>query len=84
MKYYDRIDVSKEIDVDKTTESKEFDIGHYWYFLDKEFEFQTDVCNGCHDILVASINLSNTAILNICVSDYCCIISGISKSETVN
>ena len=35
-------------DVNKTRESKECDICHYWYFLDKRFKFQPDVCNGCH------------------------------------
>ena len=27
---YDRIDVSQEIDVNKTSESKQCDICHYW------------------------------------------------------
>ena len=30
-----------------------------------------------------SMNLSDIAILNIKGSDYCCIISGISKSEAI-
>ena len=30
MLYYDRIDVSKGIDVNKTNKSKECDICHYW------------------------------------------------------
>ena len=33
MIYYDRIDVSKEIDVNNTNTSKECDVCHYWYFL---------------------------------------------------
>ena len=37
MLYYDRIDVSIVIDVNKTNEPKECDICHYWYFLDKGF-----------------------------------------------
>ena len=45
MLYYDRIDFSEGIDVNKTGESKEHDICHYWYFLDKWFKFQPDVCN---------------------------------------
>ena len=36
--------------INKTSESKEYDICHYWYFLDKGFKFQPDVCNGCHDV----------------------------------
>ena len=31
-----------------------------------------------------SINLSSIAILNINIIDYCCIISGITKSEAIN
>ena len=31
-----------------------------------------------------SINLRNIAILNIKCADYCCISSGISKSEAIN
>ena len=65
MLYHDRIDVSKEIDVNKTNKSKECDICHYWYFLDKGFKFQPDVCNGSHDLLMISMKLSDIAILNI-------------------
>ena len=32
---YKRIDISEGIDINKTNASKEFDICHYWYFLDK-------------------------------------------------
>ena len=57
---------------------------HYWYFLDKGFKFQPYVCNGCHDVLMMSMNLSDIAILNINSADCCCIITRISKSEAVN
>ena len=79
MLYYDRIGVPEGIDIDKTSESKKCDICHYW---DKAFKFQTDVCNGFHDLLMMSMNLSN--ILNINCNDYHCIIKKISKSEAVN
>ena len=39
MLYVDRIDVSEGIDVNKTTASKECDICHYCYFLNKGFHF---------------------------------------------
>ena len=45
MLHYDGIEVSEEIDVNKTSESNECDICLYWYFLNKGFEFQPDVCN---------------------------------------
>ena len=49
MLYYDRIGVSEGIDVKKASASKELNIYHYWYFLNKVFKFQPYVCNGCHD-----------------------------------
>ena len=63
MLYYDRIDVSEGIDVNKTSESKECDIYQYWYFLDKGFKFQRDVCNSWHNVLMISTNLSDIAIV---------------------
>ena len=51
--------------------------------LNYSFEFQTNVCNRCHDLLMMFINLSDIAILNIKGSDYPCIISLISKNETI-
>ena len=44
--YYDRIDLSEAIDVDKISAPKERIICHYRYFLDKRFKFQPNVCNG--------------------------------------
>ena len=82
--YYDRIDISEGIDVNKTRESKECNICDYWYFPDKGFKFHPDVCNGCHNVLMMSMDLSDIAILNIKGADYHCIISRISKSEAVN
>ena len=84
MLYYDRIDVSEGIDVNKTSASKECDICHCWYFLNYSFKFQPNVCNRCHDLLMMSMNLSNIAILNIKGSDYCCITRLISKNKAMN
>ena len=48
---YDWINVSEGIDINRTSASKEYDICHCWYFLDKGFTFQPGFCNGCHDVL---------------------------------
>ena len=85
MLYYDRTDVSGAMDVNKTSKSKECDICHYFYFLNKGFKFKSNVCNGCQDLLMISINRSDIATLNIKSADYSyCINSGISKSEAIN
>ena len=84
MLYLNITDVSEGTDVNKTSSSKEGDIWHFQYFLDKEFKFQPDMCNGCHDVLMMSMNLCDIAILNIHGGEYRCIINGISKSEAAN
>ena len=73
MIYYDRIDVSEGIDVNKTNASKACNISHYWYFLKCSLKFQPNVCNKCYGLLMMSVNLSDIVILNIKGSDYCCI-----------
>ena len=72
MLYFDRIDVSEGIDVNKTSASKECDICHYFFY---SFRFQPNACNRCYDLLMMSMNLSNTTISNIKDSKYRCIIS---------
>ena len=46
---YDRIDISEEININKTNASEECDICHYWHFLDKNFKYEPYICNGCHN-----------------------------------
>ena len=65
MLYFDRTDVSEGIDVNKTSASEECDICHYWYFLNKGFKFQPNVCDRRHDLLMMSMSLSDIAMLNI-------------------
>ena len=60
--YYDRIDVSEGTNINKTSSSKQCDICHYWYFVDKGFKFQPNVCNGCPDLLMLSMNLSDQTL----------------------
>ena len=72
----------KEFMLIKQVHQKSIDICHYWYFLNYSFQFQSNVCNKCYDLLM-SINLSDITILNIKGSNYCCIISLISKNEAV-
>ena len=83
MLYFDRIDVSEGIDVNKTCASKECDACHCWYFLNYSFKLQPNVCNKCYDLLM-SLNLHDIAILNIKGSDYRCIITYIRKNKAVN
>ena len=83
MIYYNRFAVSEGLDVNKTSKSRECVICRYWYFLNKGCKFQQSVWNGCHYLLMMSVNLSGIAILNMKSADHRCI-SGISKSEAIN
>ena len=52
-------------------------------FLNKGFKCQPYVCNRCLELLMMLMNLKNTAILKIKNTNYCWIITGISKSEAI-
>ena len=83
MLYYDRTDISKEIDIAKSNNNKEYMICHYWFF-NHGFKFQDYVCNGCHDLIMLRVNINDIAIITIKNDDYRCIIHNISKSETIS
>ena len=54
---YQKINVSEGIDVNKTSESKECELRHYWFSKDVGFKFEKHVCNGCHDLLTMAYSL---------------------------
>ena len=58
-------------------------ICHYWFFS-HGFKFQDSLCNGCNDVIMLSVNISDIAIIIIKNVGYCCIIHDISKSEAIN
>ena len=72
MLHFDKIDISQGIDINKTSASKECDVCHYWYFLDKGFKFQPNICNGCYDVLLMSVSkvLSSNRISSMDVMMY--------------
>ena len=74
-------DVSKGIDVNKTSASKEYELCHYWFFKNVGFKFEEDVCNGCHDLLTITYSLKNIAILSAKGATFRCVLMGISKNE---
>ena len=42
---YGRVDIAEGINVNKTNASKECDICQYWYFLNKNFNYEPYLCN---------------------------------------
>ena len=45
MLYYDKIDLSEGIGVNKRIASKKGNISHYCYFLNYSFKFKPNFCN---------------------------------------
>ena len=83
MLYYDRIDISEGSDLAESNNSKECMICHYWFF-NHGFIFQGYEYNGCHDLIMLSVNVSDIAIITVKNVGYPCIIHKINKSEAVN
>ena len=69
LEYY-RINISEVIDIDKLKESKECDICHYWYFLNKNFIYDKYLCNGCHDLMQKAMSFNDVAIVSIKGNDH--------------
>ena len=67
---YDRIDISKGIDINQINISKKCDICHYWYFLDKGFNFEPYLCNSSHGLMQKATNFNDVAIVSFKGSDY--------------
>ena len=81
MLWYQKINISEGTDVNKTSESKECGLCHYWFFKDIGFKFEEHVCNKCHDLLTIAYSLKDIAILNAKGDTFRCILMGISKNE---
>ena len=83
MLWYKKIDVSKGIDVNKTSASKECELCYYWFFKDIRFKFEEHVCNKYHDLLAMAYSLKNIAILSAAGSTFRCLLMGIGKNKSL-
>ena len=81
---YDRIHISDGIDINKTNAPKECDICHYWYFLDKIFNYEPYLCNGCHDLKQKAMNFNDVAIIFIKGNDYRIHFWYMSKNDAIS
>ena len=81
---YDRIDISEGIDTDKTNKSSECNICHYWYFLDKNFNYERYLCNACHDLMQKATSFKNVAVVSINGNNYRIHFWYISKNDAIN
>ena len=82
---YKRIHVLEGIDVDKSPDkSKECDFCHYWYFVDKNANYQSYLCNGCNDLMMKAVCFNDLAIASVKGNDYRIHFSFMSKNDAIN
>ena len=61
---YDRIDISEGTDVKECNEtSRQCSLCKFYYFLNKNFNYQTYLSDGCHDISTKARSMQNLAII---------------------
>ena len=58
-------------------------IFHYLFF-NNGVEFQDSAGNGCHDLIMLSVNISDIVVIPSKNVDYRCIMHKISKFEAIN
>ena len=56
---YDKIEISEGIGINKTNASKECDICHYWYSLNKKYKYEPCLCDGCDDLMQKTLNFDD-------------------------
>ena len=61
---YEKTDISEGIDVNKSKNSRECSLCHFWYFTDKKFNYGPYLCNGCHGMSMKVVSLKNLAIIH--------------------
>ena len=61
---YDRTDLSEGIDVNKCEDSsRKCSLCQYYYFVNKNFNYQRYLCDGCHDMSMKATSMQNLAII---------------------
>ena len=66
---YERTDISKGININKTNLLKECNICHYWYFKYIGFKYEPYLCNGCHDLMQKAMSFNNIVIVIVMLEE---------------
>ena len=81
MPYYNKVDISKAIDLAKNNNSKDISFVIIGFLI---MDTNLKILNCFHDLTVLSLNLSNIVIITIRIVDSCCTTHNISKYEAIN
>ena len=82
---YDRIDVSEGIDtMQNRLVSRECGLCGFWYFRDKNFNYQKYYCDGCHDMAMKTLSIKNLATVYSKGNAYRIHFCYMSKDDTIS
>ena len=84
MSQYGRINLSKGIDVNKTSGSQECLICHYLYFLKINSKIYSDVCHGCYDFSQKFMNFNDVAVVSVKGNGYRIHLCYLSKDQAIS
>ena len=63
---FKRIHVLEGTGVNKSRDkSKECDLCHYWYFIDKNFNYEPYLSNGYHDLTQKPVSFNDVAAVSV-------------------
>ena len=66
MVQYEKITGDKGIDYSINISTSRFcNVCKFWYFLNKNFNYEDYACNGCHNLLMMAYSLDNIVILQV-------------------
>ena len=82
---YDSIDLSEGIDVNKCEDtSRKCSLCQYYYFLNRNFNYQRYLCDGCHDISIKALSMQHLTIIYHGGQPYCVNYLFMSKNDAFN
>ena len=82
---YNRIDNSEGIDGTRNKlVSRECCMGHFCFFIDKIFNSDKRLCNGCHDMNVKAVSKNNLAVVYVGDSVHRINFAFMKKSDAIN
>ena len=81
----ERIHVLEGIDINTLSDkSRECNLCHYWYFVDKNFNYEPYLCNGCHELMIKAVSFNDVAVASVKGIDYRIRFCFMSKNDAIN
>ena len=72
---YEKITNDEGIDHSRNISTSRFcDVCKFWFFVDRNFNYEDYACNGCHNILMMTYSIGNIVILPVNDVSFRCIL----------